>query len=417
MRFSKKIFLFWALPCIAALFAAFFMYGQSEAKVHGVCSNCHTMHNSQNALSMVEDPISGQSSGAGDWNTCQSCHNEPRVNLLTYNCVGCHAKDLVGDAIDSVGILDIPQVYYGDSGESLELAAGNFTHVAGFERWTYGHNVHGFWNDDIKGDIDPPGYLDAMDPAPVSQKYDDWPYGGVQQVFCAGSYGCHGSRAIESQTLATQGTHHSDDTAVKFNTFDFDVAGSTPGKSYRFLSGVKGVEDDDWEYLATQTEHNEYYGRDVGYRDTQETQDKVETMSEFCASCHGNFHKTGLNSGEGISMGSSSTPWIRHPTDLVIPTGSPYGSYNTYMKDGADDYQTVRIARLEGALKTIGATANASGSTDISGGTAVVFCLSCHKAHASRYEDSLRFSYPGMVTGSATNAGKGCFACHTDKDG
>lgn len=399
---------------MAAFSAAIFIYGHSEAKVHGVCSNCHTMHNSQNASSMVQDPIAGQSAGG----ECQACHAEPRTNLLTYNCIGCHAKDTGGSAIDSPGTLDIPQIYYG---EANELAAGNFKWVAGFENEPFGHNVHGFTDIGTDSFLEPPGYVYDMDPAVDGQKYTDWPYSSLvlpQQVLCAGAYGCHGSRAIEDQTLATYGAHHSDDSALDFGaTFDINH-GTSPGTSYRFLSGVKGAEDSDWEYMATSTEHNEYLGRDVTAREGSESQSSVTTMSEFCASCHGNFHMTGLSDGRGISTGNPSTnPWIRHPSDMIIPSSVPYSNYNTYMELASDDKQTVRIARIESELSSIAGTAGAGNTTDISGDTAVVFCLSCHKAHASEYEDALRFSYSQMVTGSAAAAGTGCFACHNDKDG
>jgi predicted CXXCH cytochrome family protein len=46
-----------------------------------------------------------------------------------------------------------------------------------------------------------------------------------------------------------------------------------------------------------------------------------------------------------------------------------------------------------------------------------VMCLSCHKAHGSKWPNALRFDYTGMDahlgTGTRTD---GCFFCHRLKD-
>jgi len=54
-----------------------------------------------------------------------------------------------------------------------------------------------------------------------------------------------------------------------------------------------------------------------------------------------------------------------------------------------------------------------------SDGRANVMCLTCHRAHASPYEDMLRWDYTAMIAGSADSGdyNTGCFACHTGKDG
>ena len=385
----------------------FLLAGQVKATVTGNCSNCHTMHNSQDGGGMVADPLEG-SSGGGD---CQGCHSQPREELLTLTCIGCHAKDSDGPPIDSPDTMRIPQVFYGDSGS--ELAAGNFRYVVlgGEYGESYGHNVHGWGIDDGEGDwimpdgtiISPPGYEDGMNPS----DYEYWQSSplAAPMVLCAGAYGCHGDRDIESQTKATAGTHHADDSVLRLQQSSFNPAeqGQTPGTSYRYLNGVKGGEISDWEETVNSNSHNEYYGKDITERSDQSS---VETMSEFCASCHGNFHMAGLDDGRGINTGGTTSPWIRHPTDVKIPDEAPYNNYVTYEL-------TARVARVD----LIAAKADTS-RTQIGTGNAVVFCLSCHKAHASKYPDMLRFSYDNMLTGEAgAAAGTGCFACHTDKDG
>jgi hypothetical protein len=392
------------------IFSVFFLFtGQADAKVKGVCSNCHTMHNSQNGNDMVQDPVPGAKLG-GD---CQGCHYEPREELLTYTCVGCHAKDTGGPTIDSPGTLDIPQIFYAEGGN--ELAAGNFSYIVS-RGDASGHNVHGFGLvEGILPDIElggvPPGYVPDMDPSGYNY-LTDYPSGlalNPGPVMCAGAYGCHGNRTIESQSKATFGTHHADDSVLRIGDLNFNQAnqGLTPGTSYRYLSGVKGGEISDWENSVSTVSHNEYFGAILGaaeVRDDSPAVTSVETMSQFCASCHGNFHMAGLSDGRGISTGgTNASPWIRHPTDIMIPNTAPYDAMVSYEL-------SARVARVN-------LTASNPEDSDV-GTNAVVFCLSCHKAHASEFSDMLRFSYGTMLTGtSGASAGTGCFACHNDKDG
>ena len=361
------------------------------------------MHNSQNAGRMIQETIEGVFGGTSD---CQGCHSEPLDTLLTYTCIGCHAQNIsAGDGIASLGGYPVPQVFYADTDQSKELAAGNFKHLTELFGWYNGHDVHGFQGEGILGDVefaflDPPGYSEAMDPS--TNKYNSWPYFAAdQQPLCAGTYGCHGNRNIDNQTQAMFGTHHADDSMLQLDGSSLDEAsqGLSPGTSYRYLSGVKGGEDSDWEYTKASDDHNEYFGAVVSGRSGSTSQSSVETMSEFCASCHGNFHMSGTSGGTGISP-TDASPWIRHPTDVLIPNTAPYNNYNTYEL-------TARVARTTGDLPL-----SASSNPDI--GNSVVFCLSCHNAHASNQPDILRWSYDTMVTGGSTSSNKFCFACHSD---
>lgn len=389
------------------LFAAglnFVLYGEAEAKVRGVCSNCHTMHNSQDGNSMVLQSV--PTAGAGT--DCTGCHSEPRENLLRLDCIGCHAMNLAGPAITQIDTYDVPQVYYAEVA-NRSMAAGNFYYLSLDD--AFGHNIHGFTTALIPPEFVmpdpnvPPGYVRNMDPG--NPKFEDWTTASSpvpEQILCAGAYGCHGSRKVESQTQAMQGTHHAEDEPVlQLGTKAVGTVGQglTPGTSYRFLSGVKGGEVSDWEWTASTTSHNEYYGKTL--TGTRTSQSSVETMSEFCASCHGNFHQyTNDTSGDGIGY-TGSSPWIRHPTDIELPNSGEFASYVSYDL-------TAPIART-----VVPADADPDAR---SSGTAIVFCLSCHRAHASENWDSLRFSYSDMVIGQAgAGAGEGCFSCHSDKDG
>ncbi len=386
----------------------------AEAKVYGPCANCHTMHNSQDGAGMVS--VRGEES-AGALGDCAGCHVEPRDNLLTLSCVACHAYDLTpGPSLRTAEFsgFPVPQVVYQ---QTDSLAAGNFYYVFnGVGGDVYGHNVHGFGGvasgGVIKADVNippadqPPGYVKAMDWSTAyttALGYKEGPvFGQPGQPMCAGTFGCHGNRDVISQTMAIQGSHHANDSMLKFGTIDTAQQGTTSGTSYRFLSGVLGGEDDDWEDTVSESDHNEYMGAVIGNRTTQTAAD-IDTMSEFCAGCHGNFHMQGGGAGTGLG---SPSPWIRHPSDVLIPSTAPYTVYNTYNP-------TTPVART--VIPNSPASGTGLGALGGSG-SPIVFCLSCHRAHASEEIDALRFSYSLMETGSGGGvAGDGCFACHSDK--
>jgi predicted CXXCH cytochrome family protein len=178
--------------------------------------------------------------------------------------------------------------------------------------------------------------------------------------------------------------------------------------SYRFLMGVKGYENNGtkkWENFD-QNNHNEYFGAITPMSFTgaecnichtpQGVQPTNNTISGFCGTCHREFHTV-----QGIG-GDTSSPFTRHPTDVVLPGSGEYADYN-----GAGNFYSVEapVART--------AVPNSIGNT-VSPGTDVVMCLSCHMAHASNYPDMLRWDYNTMIAGGGGSGG--CFTCHTTKN-
>ena len=153
-----------------------------------------------------------------------------------------------------------------------------------------------------------------------------------------------------------------------------------------FDNYVDGIESPDWEQNPSLTNHNVYKGTanpdDYDWGGALPGLSEVHTISAFCSGCHENFHG---------DMGSSS-PWIRHPNDILLPTTGDYAAYDPTVNYSNE----VPVAYTDPTTPTRA--------------TAVVMCLSCHRAHGSPYPDMLRFDYDGMLTG------EGCFVCHTTKD-
>ncbi|MHA2315836.1 MAG: cytochrome c3 family protein, partial [Candidatus Hermodarchaeia archaeon] len=355
------------------------------------CSDCHTMHNSQNNTTMR-----GASAGVqpGPSPECNDCHADIRKILLQMDCLGCHAQNPGGVA--NIVNSNWPQIAHNNS---IDLAGGNYRDLFSSlgNPDSHGHNVHGFGNAEIAADSDlannPPGYEANYDPS--SGGYDTATVAG--QIMCAGQNGCHGNRDQVSSYAAMNKTHHADDSMLKFGSIAEGQQGSTSGTSYRFLYKVLGGEDSDWQASVSATDHNEYKGALFGGRGQTQNWSDVTTISDLCAECHGVYHAGGLVGDIGIG---SSSPWLRHPTDAQIPNTGEYASYTAYSTEAP-------VARV---------TIPNSPSNAVNPGTddAIVMCLSCHRAHASPYPDALRWDYSTMIAGGGGSGG--CFTCHTQKD-
>ena len=314
--------------------------------VKGQCANCHTMHNSQNGESLTDTPS---------------------ANLTKGDCVGCHTGNNTGTNTTPY-VLSTTIAPYDTS-----LAGGNFYWVLEDDRM--GHNVSGIPT--MTGD----GVLDV---APGDE--------GMGQFGC--TTGCHATlfnpKTSDGKTLPTgcEGCHI--DTKHHAPAQAVGAIATEEHGYYRFLSGhsggsgVHGIEDPKWEYMASMHNHNEYLGDTDKYS-------SAPTMTNYCTGCHGDFHNQQDTAGN----------WIRHPSDAVIPNSGEYSLYNVY--DPAVPVARPDLAAIE--------------ETAMLGDGDMVMCLSCHRAHGSPYPDALRWDYDHMVAGDGGYAsGTGCFKCHSDKD-
>ncbi|MDH4321184.1 MAG: hypothetical protein OEV73_06760 [Desulfobulbaceae bacterium] len=312
------------------------------------------MHNSQNNADMKTLSLLS-------WAT-------PSGSLTLGGCVGCHTGTNAGGDSGS-GV--IPYVLDTVDPSAKSLAGGNFFWVNQADdaaKHKLGHNVAGISDPDVNMlDLEPPGFDDVAPPA-------NW----NTQLQCAGSWGCHGDRTKGEPFDAISGAHHGADATID---------GGSTASSYRFLKGILGTEDDDWQW-ETAADVNIYKG--TARTDETDTGDTPKTISSLCGQCHGKFHNGVGNINTSADL---TTAWLRHPTDYDFKSiGGEYGSYV--------ENPSVPVAHVD-----LGNT-----SAD-----KIVMCLSCHKAHGTQHDDLLRWSYSTMdAHGGAGNIG--CFACHTTKD-
>jgi predicted CXXCH cytochrome family protein len=347
---------------------------------------------------------------------CGNCHvnanqtKAPDGATLIYDCVSCHAQGAGEKIVTMAGGIEVPQVFHTDP--SGDLAAGNFAYIAGLKRGVgapgsrKGHNVVDLGAPDDFFSV-PPGFRHAKDHPE---------YFRAENLTCAGVNGCHGVRnqlfgedddrqgKPKVGLAAIHGAHHAN---VDGKLDDAD----TVADSYRFLLGVKGLENPDpsarWQNVSAYS-HNEYYGvisepyggekpnacsrchvnSETATADSFITSPN-NTISGFCRTCHSTMHSR---------PDGGPRPFLRHPADYVIKNDGELAAYTTYNI-------TAPVARPN--------VPSQAGST-VTPGTDVVMCLSCHMAHASPYDSLLRFDYTKMVAGRG-NGGTGCLVCHSAK--
>jgi predicted CXXCH cytochrome family protein len=331
-----------------------------QAKVTGECYNCHTMHYSQGGGALAQWGQSG-----------------PYSALTTNTCVGCHTA---ASGIQNTGLNTTPYVMcistpaYGATGtEENTIAGGSFYWMKTDE--TTGHDVDGIAT---AFDMLPPGYPGA---SYDSNRPATWP--ADTQVTCAGTYGCHGTTGTTDAYTAVKGGHHGDDS------------------NYRMLNGVAGKEwntagatGGKWEFKPTNSKHNQY--KAIHRASGDQTSSDTTTISYLCGQCHGNFH------GGSGNIGSSS-PWLRHPTDVQLKgAGTEYANYNT-----TDNPYSV-VAPV-GSFTVTEPLANVTPGTT----NCIVTCISCHRAHGTQYYKIMRWDYKSATLLTAL---RGCVVCHTSKN-
>ena len=360
--------------------------GVAVAKVSGPCVNCHTMHWSQHGTTPTSSYHGGTTIGS----------DGPYETLLVNDCAGCHsgASAIIG-AIPIVLRTSAPS----GTGPQKSLAGGDFYWVNAGDP-EKGHDVidlPGISGQDSNIGLTPPGWDPNATPGALGDgQIHDGASSWTNQLTCAGKYGCHGRHDETTNAAAIAGAHHGDDSCLKPGTVDQSAQGADITTSYRWLGGIEGIEDPDWEWTATDgtTDHNQY----KGVNGNSSYGDKT-TISYLCAQCHGYFHS---------DIGS----WTRHPTDIVLPSDTSKEYYKYNGGTGSDNDYSV-VAPVGSTTFTDNGYPEdkiTPGSTD-----SIVLCISCHRAHGTEYDDLLRWDYSSMVAGGGAG-NEGCFICHTTKD-
>ena len=359
------------------LFGSFFaivilpILGQSA--VIGNCSNCHTMHNSEEG-----SPVAFTRDDTGQ----QVFREQPFGYLLKTDCLGCHSH-AGAETIITLGETNVPIIFnlteptYPPEGSNTStLAGGNFYWLL-TKGDAYGHNVYG---------------IAAGDPRfPFTQA----PGGTEHTGECTN---CHGTLATAES--GCKGCH-----VPQHHAGSADVVAGRDNGWYRFLGsvmqdadsieptpeGVTGIEAADWEQNPQSDQHNTYQGKPGPFVSYLET----GSIDQKCAGCHGLFHDST----------TENSVWIRHPVDAIIPDFGEFTEFSVYNP-------MVPVARQN-------VNAQDAGFSSINRGADLVSCISCHRAHGSPYPALLRWGYrdwPGEDSHTHQFEDNVCAVCHTSKN-
>lgn len=362
------------LGAAATLFA---FAGSAQAVVKGQCSDCHTMHNSQDGTANALD---GNTHGALTKNSCFGCHSQDTGNSGKLNNAGYPAiivtnankPDSYNTTLPGGFIMSDEGTYTDSDGSSFNYDATkhNVLGVNSANQDTVIYDNIGFA---------PPGYdIPSNTGATGLPASTTW----NEQLTCAGSFGCHGDHTITNQEDAIKGGHHGND----------QITG------YRMLKGIYGKESIDYS-VGNTADDNIYAGVDGNLDYTDKT-----TINYLCAECHGIFH-----SSANETPANNSGAWLRHPSDIKLPSDGISGDQYSGVAPATDGSVPL------GQTGFTGVNLPAS-QAQPSAGEGIVLCISCHYSHGSANADILRWDYSTMQAGGASATDTGCFHCHTTKD-
>ncbi|RJQ17723.1 MAG: hypothetical protein C4560_08415 [Nitrospiraceae bacterium] len=188
-------------------------------------------------------------------------------------------------------------------------------------------------------------------------------------------------------------------------------------------------------YINARKDGNTLEGADL-FADESDVNKNVYRggFSSFCSACHGDFHGGNAetrNSSNNNTRAEDS--WIRHPANIKMnETGSNYG-ISTYTavvinKQGTNpnpagyDWKYPLVQPDNSFMVKTRVSSAGDSSTAI--GDSRIMCLTCHKAHATKYDNMTRWNtdshsfiangqtdFEGQVS-NGDNLAYGCGKCH-----
>jgi hypothetical protein len=344
----------------AAVLAGFALSGNGLAFHDGGvahCDGCHTMHNSLDNAVNTTDGSGAQ--GIGVSTMLLKSANATDV------CLNCHFDH------------DMEGTYHVMSDNGMDLSpGGDFYWMTRTFSWTahgdpfesraedHGHNVisdeHGI-SADVTNTTAPGGTFSA------------------DSLACTSCHDPHGTKTVKNGAISESGSYGAqrDDAAGTdvgnfrllgddgYNPHQGPITFSEPPPKARAASFFAGP------YVESPTKHTDY---GVG-------------MSEWCGNCHGDF------------MAESSLA-LKHPADNEAHLPASYiTNYNTYVKSGdmssgswlaLGPYESLVPAERGISDTAVLDSSSPAGLGDL-GGTPNVMCLSCHRAHASAFQNATRW--------------------------
>ncbi len=317
---------------IMAMVAGVFLMSGTAFAFHGGgvahCDGCHSMHNSADNARTGSATAAALMKGSDASSTCLNCHDG--VDRYHVNSVNGANVNQGGDFfwVSSAAVHDLN-------------VRGN---IVQFDPDNKGHNVV------------------AADFGLTADATNTTAPGGVMNSGLLGCTSCHdphgqvaGGTSAGAAAISVSGSYGAAD----------PTDGSIHG-NYRLLGddGFKQITN-----AAPVARANNYDGKFVDYG---------TGMSDWCLSCHQGFN-------DNANM---------HPTDVAVPV-----AYNSYVATGdftgdvATAYDSLVPIERNIADGSLLFDVKTAGTDPLQGvvGSEQVMCLSCHRAHASAFDNALRW--------------------------
>lgn len=410
--------------------------GVNTAQYHSydglICTDCHTLHNSEDGSAVSWANADGSVKGGpnpemlkrGNWtDMCLSCHMQGQNTSATAALPGVEDTGWTApivmtlDGVDPAGVaMPGGDFYYSNldekKGHNPAYTAGE---VGGTPSSVF------MTADSVLGDTPPGGTI-----------------GGDNEWSCHTCHGMH-SRFSSSYTAWRQIARTTNGIVHTGNVSGFGVettaGGKTQNAAYEPLKSNSRGDVVGLNYVAVRPDGNPLEGASLTL-DESDTNKNVYRggFSSFCSTCHGDFHGGDAETrtaDNGITRVAGS--WVRHPTNLKMnEAGSKYGiaTYTVVVTNtqstnpnpvGYDWRYPLIQPDAEFTVKSSVASMT-DATTAI--GDARISCLTCHKAHATQYENMTRWDTNAHafladgeldmngVASNGDNPAYGCGKCH-----
>jgi hypothetical protein len=395
-----------------------------------ICSDCHTIHNSEDGATVdyAYDGVNGPYQALlyrGDFtDLCLSCHMQGQNTSATaalprVSDTGWQAPIVMTtDGVVPAGISMPGGDFYWSS---LDPKKG---HNPAYTEGALGGAATSLFMtaDPTLGDTPPGGVIDND---------DEWS--------CHTCHGMH-SRFSSSYTAWRQVQRKVNGIVVSGDVTSFGVEtsagnkGTTAAGFEPILSNSRG-DVQGTSYVNVRADNNPLEGADLFLPESDTNKNVYRGgFSSFCSACHGDFHG---GTGETRAADNGNTrvggAWLRHPTNVKMnESGSKYG-IGTYTKQVTNvqgtnpnpvgyDWRYPLIQPDNDFTVKVATASMADGLTAI--GDDRMSCLTCHKAHATQYDNMTRWDAQGHaflpnaaadMNGAASdgdNPAYGCGKCH-----
>jgi cytochrome c553 len=364
------------------------------------CEGCHSMHNSFENSPNVTGRTFAQGAGvyllkANDQSgACLNCHQAPDTTASSY-----HISTAGVNPYDSTSPVEsTPGGDFAWLKKTMNVVIRKTTALDGNPGDRHGHNV-------VAADF---GYVaDLVLTAAPGGTYP------AASLACSSCHDPHGKyRRDATGAIATSGLPIWN--SGSYNSSANPIAGVSAVGAYRILGGIG--------YQPKSLTGSYAFANTVPAAVVASTYNRYETtsqtgiaygqdMSEWCANCHGGMLQGSFTSGMA---------GLRHPAGNGAKlTADVVANYNAYVRSGIMTNVTAgaafsTLAPFELAtndysiLKPLAVTSTTYSNQlmPAAGTTGNVACVSCHRAHATGFESSLRFFYLNefMTVADSANA-------------